>query len=249
MCVCVCVCFKILGVFKIVCVLCVLCVVCVCVCCVFKIFGGCLQDFWWVSSRLWGLSAGAPSSPLRRRAPSPGPPLWTARPQDRPKFRSFFFLSPAGNFILSSLWEVFSWNFGCFLKVGALKCAPRRFKHHQHSTRRPPRERRKNEISGGRDKKKTRNFGSPTLRPPHPSGPHSFRPTFQGPTMPTARPAHPNNTPTTPPQHPHPQQTPHHPTKKIMAKCGLAKFGQTKLTKFGLAKFGLAKCGQIRMAK
>ena len=45
----------------------------VCVCCV---CGGCVQDFW---------------------ASSSDPP-----PPDRPKFRSFF-LSPAENFILSSL--------------------------------------------------------------------------------------------------------------------------------------------------
>ena len=55
---------------------------------VFKIFGGCLQDFWWVSSR------------------------FGASPPDRQIF-ALFFLSPAGNFILSfSLWEVFSLNFG-----------------------------------------------------------------------------------------------------------------------------------------
>ena len=113
-----CVCFKILGVFKIVCVCCVcvvcaVCVVCVvcavcCVCCVFKIFGGCLQDFWWVSSRflvgvfkivggclqdfwwvssrflvgvfkIFGASPLDPQTPLRRSAPSAGAPP----PQDR----------------------------------------------------------------------------------------------------------------------------------------------------------------------
>ena len=77
------------------CVLCVLvCVVCV-VCSsnflvgVFKIFGGCLQDFW--ASPLDPL-------PLRGRVPSPRPPSppdhplrWTAPPPDCPKFRSFFF--------------------------------------------------------------------------------------------------------------------------------------------------------------
>ena len=35
---------------------------------------------------------------------------------------------------------------------------PRRFKHHQNSTKRPPRERRKKEHCGGRGKK-VRNFG------------------------------------------------------------------------------------------
>ena len=38
---------------------------------------------------------------------------------------------------------------------------PRRFKHHQNSTRRTPRERRKNEISGGREKKKSEILGGP----------------------------------------------------------------------------------------
>ena len=41
---------------------------------------------------------------------------------DHPKFRSFF-LSPAGNFILSSLWEVFSWNFGGVLKTGTFRAS------------------------------------------------------------------------------------------------------------------------------
>ena len=83
---------------------------------VFKIFGGCLQDFWWVSSRFLGLSAGPP--PPRER-PLPG----TAPPLDRPKFRSFF-LSPAGNFILSSLSGGSSrLILVVFLKAGTLKCA------------------------------------------------------------------------------------------------------------------------------
>ena len=34
-------------------------------------------------------------------------------------------------------------------------------KHHQNSTRRPPRERRKNEISGGREQKKREILGGP----------------------------------------------------------------------------------------
>ena len=76
---------------------------------------------------------------------------------------------------------------------------PGRFKHHQNSTRGLPRERRKNEICGGRGKKKREMlgpppfgdpflgastlraqpsgpppFGAPTLRGPHPSGPSLF---------------------------------------------------------------------------
>ena len=46
---------------------------------------------------------------------------------------------------------------------------PRASKHHQNSTRRPPRERKKNEHCGGRGKKKARNFGPPKFRL-HPSG-------------------------------------------------------------------------------
>ena len=41
-------------------------------------------------------------------------------------------------------------------------------KHHQNSTRRPPRD----GISGGREKKKEQNFGAPTLPAPSPSGSH-----------------------------------------------------------------------------
>ena len=93
--------------------LCVVCVVlgvfnCVCgVCCVFKIFGGCLQDFWWGLQDVWWVSSrflvgvfkifgGCLSKPLDP------PPCWTAPPPDHPKI-SHFFPSPAGNFILSSL--------------------------------------------------------------------------------------------------------------------------------------------------
>ena len=51
---------------------------------------------------------------------------------------------------------------------------PRRFKHHQNSTRRHPLRHKKSEMVAGGEKKK-RNFGPPTLRGrpwPHPSGPH-----------------------------------------------------------------------------
>ena len=108
-------------------------------------------------------------------------------------------------------------------------------KHHQNSTRRPPRERRKNEISGGREKK-ARNFGpshpsAPTLRAPFGppfflgSGPHPFGPPpLRAPTK-----------------------------NKKLAKCGLAKFGQQKLAKFGQLwpNVVLAKCGigQMRLNK
>ena len=51
---------------------------------------------------------------------------------------------------------------------------PRRFKHHQNSTKGPQeRERRKKIVAGGG--KKERNFGPPTLRG-HPSGPHPSGP-------------------------------------------------------------------------
>ena len=93
----------------------------------------CLQDFLWVSSRflvcvfkIWGPLLWTPS-PLRRSAPSPRPPPSAGRPHARPpsarppKISLFFFLSPAGNFILSfSLWGVFSLNFGGVRSAGAL---------------------------------------------------------------------------------------------------------------------------------
>ena len=69
--------------------------------------------------------------------------------------------------------------------------APRRFKHHQNSTRRPPERHKKSEMVAGEGKKRAKfwlphpfgpppfgppPFGPPTLRAPpfepHPSGPH-----------------------------------------------------------------------------
>ena len=59
-----------------------------------------VQNCWWVSSRFLGLSPAPP--------PLAGPPFtW------RPKISLFFFLSPAGNFILSSL--CFLWGGGGLL--------------------------------------------------------------------------------------------------------------------------------------
>ena len=73
--------------------------------CVFKIFVG--------ASKIWPDPLCRPTSasppPLRRTPPPPDPPS-----AGQPKI-SLFFFSPAGNFFLSSLWEVFSWNFWwCF---------------------------------------------------------------------------------------------------------------------------------------
>ena len=104
-----------------------------CVCCVFKIFGGCLQDFWWVSSRFLGLSPG----------PSAGPPLpWTAL-----NF-VLFLLFPAGNFVLffPSL-GVFSLNFGgvfefrdpqmCTIGLSGCHVKSRRLRGRRGFTRQP----------------------------------------------------------------------------------------------------------------
>ena len=151
-----------------------------------------------------------------------------------------------------------------------------------NTTKKPrenPQREKKEQISGGREKK-ARNFGPPTPPGPHPSGPPPLRaptppgphpsgpPPLRAPTPPSPHPSgpppfraptpsgpHPSGPPT--PSGPHPFGPP---PKTKMAKCGPAKFGQQKLTKFGqirmakcgqltLAKFGLAKCGQIRMAK
>ena len=51
---------------------------------------------------------------------------------------------------------------------------PWRFKHHQNSTKGPPREGEKNENCGGRGKKSAK-FGAPTLRDLHPSGPQNSK--------------------------------------------------------------------------
>ena len=161
---------------------------------------------------------------ILKYAPSPNRP-----PPDHPKFRAFF-PSPAPIFlhlssgIFSCLIPSLSRGIlVVFLKAGALKCArvkpwrlwgrwgftqqPEnskrahlRFKHHQNSTWRPPSERRKNELSGGREKKREilgpphfGPFGPPTpsgpqpLRPPNPSAPPPLRP--PPPDPPTTRPA------------------------------------------------------------
>ena len=128
---------------------------------------------WWVCSR-W--------------ASPPDPPPGRL-PLDRPKFRSFFFsLSRRKIHSFFSLWVSI---LVVFLKTGTL-CQPRRpsrpgrrgFTRQPENSKRAhlrsrrfretPRERRKNEFSGGREKK-ARNFGPPTLRPP-PFGPPPFGP-------------------------------------------------------------------------
>ena len=127
-------------------------------------------------------------------------------------------------------------EFGTF-EVPALQTPP---KFHEKT----PRERRKNEISGGREQKKREilgpppfgppPFGPPTLRAPSPPGPHpSGPPPLRAPTPPGPHPFRP------PPFRP--------PPKTKLAKCGLAKFGQQKLAKFGQTR--MAKCGQLTLAK
>ena len=173
--------------------------VCVCVCVSrflvgdFKIFGGCLQDF-------------------PRTATSAGPALrWTAQ-----NF-ALFFLSPAGNFILSSL----SW--GSSRGILVVFEGPGPWNVHIRSSRvvvwapaapKPPPfvappfgepfgapPLRAPTPSGPHP------FGPPPLRAPTPSGPHPFRPQplqahFPRSHMPTARPAlHPTRPP--PEQHSH----------------------------------------------
>ena len=60
---------------------------------------------------------------------------------------------------------------------------PRRFKHHQNSTKGPPREGEKNDNCGGRVKKKARKCGPPTLRGPTLRGSTLRGSTLQGPTL------------------------------------------------------------------
>ena len=97
-----------------------------------------------------------------------------------------------------------------------------------------PRERRKNEISGGRERKKRAKFWAL-----HPSGPPTLRaPLFLGSSGPPhLRAPHSSGPPNF--------QAPHQ--KQKLAKCGLAKFGQQELAKFGQIR--MAKCGQLTLAK
>ncbi len=122
-------------------------------------------------------------TPLSRTSPQPDrpsarPPLSPTAPP--PDLRSFF-LSPAGNFILSSLSGGSS---RCilvvFLKAGALKCAHFRGKALQtppkFHERTPKREKKEKQIVTG-ERKKSAKFWPPTLRGPtpsrfHPSGLH-----------------------------------------------------------------------------
>ena len=133
------------------------------------------------------------------RPPQDRPPQ-DRPPQDRPKF-SFFFSLAHHNFH-SFLLLLTVLNFGGVFEdqrpqmstFGLSGCrrrashdsprtpnvhisGPRRFKHHQNSMRRHPREGRKNENCGGRVKKKSAKccpptLRGPTLRGPHPAGPH-----------------------------------------------------------------------------
>ena len=162
--------------------------------------------------------------------PTPDPP-----PPDRPKFRSFFFLSRPIFVIFHSLW-VFSLNFGCFFEgcdpqmctFGLSGCrsprtirGSRRFKHHQNSMRRHPERDKKSERGAGEGKKKREILG------PLPSG-HLFRgcdfraPLFLGlgHTL-----------------------WPHHDTHKIQKWIGPNWTGRakTKMVKNGLAKIGWPK--------
>ena len=145
-----------------VCVVCVVCVVCGgCVLCVVGGCGGCVQDFW----------ASPPT-------PSAGPPFpWTAQ-----NFALFFSLSRRKFLSFFSLWEVSSWNFVVFEAPGRSNVhvwSSRRAAGVSHNSQRipkgahlsalalqtppkfhekTPREGRKNEISGGRERKKSAKF-------------------------------------------------------------------------------------------
>ena len=129
--------------------------------------------------------------------------------RDRPKFRSFSFVSSLRSHFHSSFLGVFLWNFGgvfesrgpqvCSFRVVGVSCealaAPpdrgtlahdsprtpnvhiwgsRRFKNHQNSTRRPPRE----TWNFLWERKKSAKFWAPHPSGPHPSGPHFSRSQF-----------------------------------------------------------------------
>ena len=117
-------CFKILGVFNVVCV-CVLCDPRLC--CVIKIFGGFLHN---ALEGVFKIRWTPPPTPRVDR-----PPFWTVQNLSAsiPSRVHFFFWVSGdvlGSFFLSQgvmSWvlsmEVFSWNFGsCFGRLGPLMC-------------------------------------------------------------------------------------------------------------------------------
>ena len=137
-----------------------LCVWCV-VCCV---FGGCLQDFWWVSLQDYWWVSSRFLEPLRWTPPSAGLPQISL---------SFFSLSRRKCHSFFSLWGgllvEFWWRGAqmCTFGLSGCRVKPRRrFKPHQNSTRRPPEREERMKFPAG-ERKKARIFGPPTLRAPH----------------------------------------------------------------------------------
>ena len=206
--------------FVLCCVLCVLLgccfVVVVCCCVVLSVVMVVLLWLWlwlWLCCVLLCVVGLDPSHPPPD--PSAGPS--SARPLSAGPLKiSLFFPSPAPIFVLFlSLWGSSRGMLVVFLNSGTLKCArlgspcetpaasglamrtpkcifsgPRRFKHHQNSTKGPPREGGKNENCGGRREKKARNFGPPTFR-----GPTFRRPIFFWVSAPPCGPHHDTRTP------------------------------------------------------
>ena len=187
-------------------------------------------------------------TPLRRTPPAPDP-LPPDRPKFRsffsfshPHFHSFFLSLGMFSCLFSSLWRLLVEFWWCFGQLGTSNVlvfagaagashdsprtpnvhisGPRRFKHHQNSTKKTKRE---SKLWREREKKSAK-FWAPTLRGstlPHPSGPHPSGPHPLG---------------------PHPLG-PHHDTKNIGQKNGLAKIGLAKIGQIRMAKTGLAKVG------
>ena len=193
----------------------------------FKIFGGCLQD---LGPLHW-------TPPLRHSAPSPGPP---------PLLDDL--CRTAQNFALlhTPIRELQTCTFEGPGLENTTKIPPGDPQRERKRSKMRAGEGKKkrgashdNEISSGREKKRTK-FWAPTLRAPtspgpHPSGPPPLRaPTPFGPPPPSGPPL---RAPTTRPAH--------HLTKNKK----LAKFGQIRLAKCG--QLTLAKCGigQIRFGQ
>ena len=114
---------------------------------------------------------------------------WFGPPPDRPKFRSFFSLSRHNFYSFLPLLLVFRSRRGFTQQPENSKRAhwrPRRFKHHQNSTRRPTREGKKLKTVAGEGKKSAKFWAStvraPTLRGPTLRGPTLLAPTLRGPT-------------------------------------------------------------------
>ena len=221
-------CFAQLCVCGVCCVGCLNCVCCVCVLCVqdfWWVSSRFLVDVFKIFPSPDRLPPDRPSAgpPLRWTAPPPDRPKSRSFFSSLPPEISFFLLSLRG--LLVEFWWCFRRPGRSYVHVWALwllcETPAGSGPSGLHTTTRdlqtwtfqgpgasnttkitredPPEREEKNEFCCRRETKKREILGLPSQTP---SGPNPFRPTFQGPTMPTARPAH-HQTRPPPQQHPH----------------------------------------------